>query len=334
MKYLVPIVFLFALPGTAMAQTTITFGPEVAVEGAGASIDGGEVRITAGGRYVVTGASTDGSIVVEAPGQPVELELSGLDLTHPDGPPILILAAEPARVTLAEGTSNSLTDGGKSDFDAALYSRPSLVIGGSGSLAVKAVYEGISSEMHLDFTGGSIAIEAGEDGVNANNDGVSIVTVSGGELKVTTAAGDGIDSNGAIVITGGTVHSFGSPTGANSGLDADNGVTITGGTVVAGSSVRGAGMTRLGGGQPIVAGAFPSLLPAGTVVALVGADGPELVLAAPSSFQHLAYSAPGVKAGAEYQVLTGGTPGNASGPGVLPVDGYTGGTIAGTATAR
>lgn len=333
MKYAVSLALLLSLSGTAFAEATITFGPTVAVNGTGAAANGGEVRITAGGRYVVSGASADGSIIVDAPGQSVELELAGLDLSHPDGPAILFLAAEPARLSLADGTSNRLADGGKSDFDAALYSRPSLAIDGSGALAITAVYEGISSEMHLDFNGGSIDIAAGEDGVNANNDGLSIVTVSGGSLNIVTTGGDGIDSNGAIVITGGSVVTTASPQGANSGLDADNGVTISGGFVVSASSQRGAQMTRLGGSQPTVSVPFASTQPAGTVVALVGPDGPALVLAAPASFQNLAYSAPEVQAGTAYEVFTGGTPG-ATGTGVLPVEGYAGGTLTGTATAR
>jgi len=332
MKYLVPLALLLALPGSALAQTTISFGPGIGIDGAGATATGSEVRITAGGRYVLSGTSADGSIVVDAPGQAVELELNGLDLTHTDGPAILFLATEPARLMLADGSSNSLADGGRSEFDAAIYSRPSLAFGGSGALAITAVYEGISSEMHLDFTGGDIAIRAGEDGINANNDGVSIITVSGGSLSIVTSGGDGIDSNGAIVITGGTVHTFASPTGANSGLDADNGSTISGGTVVNTSSRRGAQMARLGGAQPIVTAAFPEPQPAGTVVALVGPNGPELVFSAPSTFQHLAFSSPAVVPGANYEVFITG-PADGQAPGVMPTESFAGGTRVGTVTA-
>ncbi len=58
------------------------------------------------------------------------------------------------------------------------------------------------------------------------------VTISGGALKV-NAAGDGIDSNGSISVSGGTVLIFGPENNGNGALDYAGGCTVTGGSLCA-----------------------------------------------------------------------------------------------------
>jgi len=129
-------------------------------------------------------------------------------------------------------------------IDGAFYSFMSMNIDGedkeNGVLNINSEFEGLDCELHLTINGGNINITADNDGINVNEDDVSIFTMNAGTLQIlagTGYEGDGIDSNGYININGGTVISSAKPQ-ADSGLDSDKGTYINGGTVIAtGSSM-------------------------------------------------------------------------------------------------
>ena len=119
--------------------------------------------------------------------------------------------------------------------DGALYSYMSMNVYGPGSLDLTAENEGLDSELHLTINGGSINIRSDNDGINTNEDGVSVTTINAGTLHIIAglgAEGDGIDSNGYLVINGGTVVAAANPA-ADAGLDSDLGSYINGGIVAA-----------------------------------------------------------------------------------------------------
>ena len=122
-------------------------------------------------------------------------------------------------------------------YDAAFYSKMSMNVDGEGTLNINAENEGLDSEMHLTVNGGNINIVSGNDGINTNEDGVSVTTVNGGNLNILvtgeTGEGDGIDSNGWLVINGGTVTAQACAFSADAGIDSDMGIHINGGTVLA-----------------------------------------------------------------------------------------------------
>ncbi len=126
-------------------------------------------------------------------------------------------------------------------YDGAFYSKMSMNIscddGNSGRLFIRGENEGLDSEMHLTINGGTIDIRSGNDGINTNEDDISVTTVNGGALfiQVTgeTGEGDGIDSNGWVVINGGSVFAQACETSMDSGLDSDKGICINGGIVLA-----------------------------------------------------------------------------------------------------
>ena len=124
--------------------------------------------------------------------------------------------------------------------DGAFYSYMSMNItgesAGTGVLNINSGYEGLNSELHLTINGGNVNIYSQDDGINVNEDNVSVVAVNGGSLHICAglgAEGDGIDSNGYLVIRGGTVISAANGNGADCGLDSDRGSFVLGGTVVA-----------------------------------------------------------------------------------------------------
>lgn len=130
-----------------------------------------------------------------------------------------------------EGTTDKLYK-----FDGAFYSRQSLRIEGDGILNVTADNEGLNSELHLQIDGGEINIYSQDDGVNTNEDGVSVTTINGGRINISGgngSEGDGIDSNGAIVVNGGSLYASANPQTGDGGIDADLGIYLNGGTVIA-----------------------------------------------------------------------------------------------------
>lgn len=207
----------------------IVLGDAITVSGEGAIVDGTTVTIDAAGVYSVSGTLAGGQIVVDTKGK-VYLEFNGVDITSSSGPALLITDARKVTLTLAEGTSNSLTDAaGDSEYDAALYTNDTLIINGKGSLAVTGNNnEGISSDDDIIVNAGTLRVTAVDDGLNAHDD----ITITGGDVCV-LAGGDGLDSNGAININGGTVVALASDAAGDGGLDAVGDVTITGGTVIA-----------------------------------------------------------------------------------------------------
>ncbi len=142
-------------------------------------------------------------------------------------------------------------------YDAAFYSKKSMRIqggnkgNGNGKLTIKAENEGLDSELHLTIDGGIIDIESGNDGINTNEDNISVTTINGGRLSIlvngSTGEGDGIDSNGWLVINGGTVLAQGCGFSGDAGIDSDKGIHINGGTVIASGNM----LDRIeNGGQP------------------------------------------------------------------------------------
>ncbi len=138
-------------------------------------------------------------------------------------------------------------------YDGAFYSKRTMNIyggdKGDGILNIYAENEGLDSELHLTINGGIINITSGNDGINTNEDYVSVTTVNGGVLNIlcdgSTGEGDGIDSNGWLVINGGSVTAQGCGISGDAGIDSDMGIYLNGGNVVASGNM----LDRIAGGN-------------------------------------------------------------------------------------
>lgn len=137
-------------------------------------------------------------------------------------------------------------------IDGAFYSFVSMNLNGqekeTGILNITSGFEGLDDELHLTIHSGNINIYAQNDAINVNEDGVSVFTMNGGTVHIFAglgAEGDGIDSNGFIVVNGGLIAG-GTPSGSDELLDSDCGNTVNGGNVITIGSSRGFGM---GGGE-------------------------------------------------------------------------------------
>ncbi len=172
-------------------------GNSASCDSASVVIDGSTVTIAAEGIYLLSGTLTDGRIVVDAGDtDKVQLVLAGADITSSTSAAIYALEADKVFVTLAEGTENTLTNGGEyiaiddNNIDAVIFAKTNLTLNGSGSLTIHAqAGHGVVSKDELTITGGSYTITAADHGLS----GKDSVAIAGGAFSITSGK-DGIQA--------------------------------------------------------------------------------------------------------------------------------------------
>ena len=234
------------LPASAYAATSavLTFtdtGITETLAGSGYAIDGTTLTITAPGTYQITGACSEGAVVVGKSLSDVTLILDDLDLRSSVTAPLVVKkgAAVLLRLdgvsTLTDDEDPALEDTDP-DFEGAavkIKSGASLTIFGTGSLtangsaknAIKggaeaalaihggtivatAANNGIASDGSVTITGGSFNVTSQGDGIKAVPDegdtaSAGTVTISGGSFVI-RAQGDGIQAGTNLTISGGS----------------------------------------------------------------------------------------------------------------------------------
>lgn len=272
------------------------------------------VTVSSGDYAITTGGGNTASLEEDANAKGVK---AGTELVLTSGTYTMDCADD------AFHTNGNLTVSGGvytvSTGDDGFHADETLTVSG-GTMDVLTSYEGLEGS-DIAISGGTIRLTASDDGVNAaggmdgsgfggrgmENDfavaGAShTLTISGGDLFV-NAGGDGLDSNGSISMTGGTVQVF--STGNNDGaLDSDGGLTLEGGTLLACDAGRMTGTPR-DPAQCTVSINFGTTLEAGTYVELSGQDQSFVFrLAAPAAT--LLFSYPDLEQGGTYTVSYGG----------------------------
>lgn len=195
-----------------------------------------------------------------------------------------------------------------------------LIING-GSITVSQSYEGLEGQK-VTVTGGNIDITASDDGINAaspsssgssvggrlgNSDSNSLITISGGYILV-NASSDGIDSNGNVAITGGTVLVSGPTDNGNGAFDYGGEATVSGGTVIfCGSSGMAQGFSDKSE-QASFMYTLNSSASAGSSVAVTDENGNVLASFIPAKqYNNVVISTPSLKNGSSYKLVIGGT---------------------------
>ena len=194
-----------------------------------------------------------------------------------------------------------------------------LIING-GSITVSQSYEGLEGQK-VTVTGGNIDITASDDGINAagsssssstggrpgSSDSNALITIGGGHIVV-NASGDGIDSNGNIVISGGTVLVSGPTDNGNGAFDYGGEATVSGGTVIlCGSSGMAQGFSDKSE-QASFMYTLDSSASAGSSVALTDEKGNVIASFIPAKqYNNVVISTPSLKNGSSYKLVIGGT---------------------------
>ncbi len=194
------------------------------------------VTITEEGTYVLTGALTDGMVIVEVKDtEKVQLVLNGVEITNETSAAIYVRSADKVFITTTENAENVLENGGEytaiddNNIDAVIFSKADLTLNGTGSLMVNAeaghgivskddlvltsgTYEiqsashGLSGKDSVRVANGTYTITSEKDGIhaeNADDDSLGFVYLAEGNFEI-VAKGDGISAGNWLQSDGGT----------------------------------------------------------------------------------------------------------------------------------
>ena len=191
-----------------------------------------------------------------------------------------------------------------------------------GIISVSKCYEGLEAT-NVALSGGSVKVVASDDGVNVSGgDGSGemgrpgmdrFMSSSGGKLTVSAgllqvnAEGDGLDANGNIEISGGTVIVDGPTRGGNGVLDFDGECLVTGGSLIAvGSSDMAQTPSQNSTQNTLVYTSFSE--EGGSLFNIQSSDGTELITyRAAKGYSWICYSSPKIKKGESYLCYVGGS---------------------------
>ena len=228
-------------------------GVEVTVSGNHITANHGSVKKVC---YILNGTTSNGSFTVLGD-KKYAVKLNGANITNPDSAALNLLSGKRAFVILADGTTNTLTDGAGGSHKGTLYCKGKLLFNGSGSLSVTGnSNNGIHSADYIVFNkGNNIYVNStANHGIKAN-DGIFI---NGGILnvEVSAAAAKGINCESNIIVNGGrtTVLTIGTGTydstereaQASAGIKADSTLTVNGGELYLKSTGAGGKGIKVG----------------------------------------------------------------------------------------
>ena len=200
-------------------------------------IQGSTVVLREEATYILSGTLSDGTIIVDAPeNAKLQLVFNGVSITSQASAALYILEADKVFLTLAEGTANTLANGGsfvaidESNIDSALFSKQDLTLNGTGSLTVtspaghgivckddlvitggnytiNSASHGLDANDSVRITGATLTIDAGKDAIHCDNSddtAKGFVYISSGTIQA-EAEGDGIAASSYMQIAGGNI---------------------------------------------------------------------------------------------------------------------------------
>jgi len=300
----------------------------------GIIISGGNIDISTSGNgakytnnsgvidsYNSTGLSSDGFIELLSGNIKITCSGSASKAIKSDG-----------AIIFDNGTANisSADDGLKSDVSVTVN---------NGTLNIIKSVEGIEAPV-ITVNDGSVNITASDDSFNATkgsggegNDG-SYLYLKGGNIFANSTNGDGLDSNGNIIISGGKIVVHGPQSQPEVGMDYNGTCSVTGGYLVI--SGTNSNMTQAPGTastQYSVKATTTRALAAGSLFHIQDTSGNSILTFKPlRSFYSIVFSSPELKTGITYSIYTGGICSGENQNGLYSGGIYSGGTLKKTFT--
>lgn len=199
-------------------------------------IDGTTATLSKDATYVVSGTLADGSLIVDGTKDTkLQIAFDNASITSATSAPLYVRNANKVFVTLVDGTSNTLTNGGTftavddNSIDGAIFSKDDITINGSGSLMVSSpAAHGVVCKDDLAITGGTITVESASHGFDANDS----IRMTGATISI-TAGKDALHVENADDTTKGFLYSADGTYELNAqgdGMSASSYVSIKDGT--------------------------------------------------------------------------------------------------------
>lgn len=180
-KFILLFLFIIFLSGCqTQSIQSINFDFDIEIKGQGISIYQQTVTIESGGKYVISGSTQQGQLIVDAKNQNVELILDHLSLTSSTSSPIYIKNASVVTITLPQDTSNTLSYLNQTNNGAAIQSEADVVLQGLGQLMITSHHHAITSNKTLMMNGGVYKIQADLNGIQAKE----ALTIIDGEFDI------------------------------------------------------------------------------------------------------------------------------------------------------
>jgi hypothetical protein len=320
------------LDGVQAETQLVVSGGDLTISSGGGSVNSSS---NGGGLWDDRGMSDDSGSAESAKGLKAGVDItitggsihidSSDDALHSNGS----LTIEDGEIVLASGD-----DGVHADSTLEIYGGNLAITQSYEGLesAIVTIHDGT---IHLVSSDDGINVAGGNDGSSINGrpgqnsfsaSGNFGLYIHGGTIAI-DAGGDGLDSNGSITMTDGVVLVNGPTNDGNGALDYMGTFDITGGYLVAVGSSGMAEAPSESSTQYSVMYNFTAQQAAGTIVHIEAQDGTEiLTFAAAKAYRSVVLSSPELENGSTYVVYTGGSSTGTASDGLYAGGTYSGGT--------
>ncbi|MDE6023927.1 MAG: carbohydrate-binding domain-containing protein [Lachnospiraceae bacterium] len=172
-------------------------------------ISGSTITIIDEGIYILSGTLDNGMIIVNSEKtDKTQLVLNNVTIHSETSAPIYIMQSDKVFITMAAGTTNTLSNGGafeaidENSIDAVIFSKEDITLNGSGTLIVTSpVGHGIVSKDSLTITSGSYDINCASHALVGKDD----VCIANGDFTIVSGK-DGIHAENADDAAAGFVY--------------------------------------------------------------------------------------------------------------------------------
>lgn len=235
-----------------------------------------------------------------------------------------------------------------SSGDDAIHADKTVNIQNEPIIDIKTSYEGIEA-LTINIAGGTTHLVATDDGVNASGgadqsnttgpgnpggrpgqgipnqgSGNGLIHITGGYIAV-DSTGDGLDANGKIEMSGGTVIINGPTSNGDAPIDYDDTFIMSGGLLIAAGSSGMAQAPSSTSAQRAVKITYKSSQAKNTLATIKNASGNNVISFAPSKqYASLVVCSPNIAANQTYSIYSGGSCSGTVADGL-----YIGGTLSG-----
>lgn len=307
----------------AYVSTCLTSDIDITITGGSvttSSSGSGGKGISDDGALTIGSTGTSPTIQITTTGSEIYISGSGQNAEYAEAKAV----KSDGDVVINSGTItiNSADDGIKSETSIEIN---------DVTLTINNSYEGLEAP-YITFNGGNAHIKSSDDCINTTfgnggetNDG-SLLTINDGYIAVNTTGGDGLDGNGSMLFTGGTIIVHGPPSQPEVGMDYNGTCNMNGGfLVVSGINSNMTQAPSTTSQQYSIKVAMNQTLSATTLFHIQDASGNNILTFQPNkSYSSIVFSSDELVSGASYSIYTGGTCTGTNTDGL-----YTGGTYSG-----